>query len=317
MANDNRISTARKRLKGIHGAVSMAWNEEGKLDEEVMRHDIRWLAGSGVHGLYTGGSTSEFYCFELDDFKRLTDIFLEESAGTGIFRQIGCPWINGKGVLDRVRYAAGAGADGIQFTYPGWEKMRFEECRSMLLDIAEAADGLPLIHYNISKGGRVHTAEEYNELSSLVPVLIGTKLTFGNPILEAAMFREAPDLNHFVGEYTFVSAISMGAKGMYSAYYALNPRLMVRWYDCCVEGNWNEAMEIHKTLMRFKTGFKIHLNREGWFSSALDKIMPALNPHLRCTYRGQYPYYCDPERLEEARDFMKRHCPLLLEGIGN
>ena len=310
---DTKLS--KETLKGIFGAVPMIWGKDGRLDDAAMRHDIAWLARSGIQGLYIGGSTSEFYCFELDDFKSLVDLFLEASDGVEIYRQVGCPWINGAGVLERVRHAAKAGADGIQFTYPSWEKMRFAECRDMLLDIAEAADGLPLIHYNIPKGGRVHTAEEYNLLAESVPSLIGTKLVSGNSVDEATMIREAPHLNHFVGEYTFLSGMAMGARGMYSGYYALNPRLMVKWYESCLNEDWNEAMEIHRAVMRCKTGFTIHLNREGWSSTAKDKIMAVLNPDLKCTYRGQYPYQVVPDGVARAKEFIKRECPKLLEGM--
>ena len=103
---------------------------------------------------------------------------------------------------------------------------------------------------------------------------------------------------------------------MYSCYYSFNPKLMVKWYDSCVQGDWNEAVEIHKAAMRYKAGFLIRYNREGWFSAAKDKIWPALNPHLKCTYRGRYPYECaPPEVLEGAMQFMRRECPKLLEGM--
>ena len=51
----------RKTLRGVWSALILPWTNRDTLDAERFAKEIRAYAGTGVSGLYTGGTTGEFY----------------------------------------------------------------------------------------------------------------------------------------------------------------------------------------------------------------------------------------------------------------
>ena len=61
-------------VRGIWAGVTMSWDEQFRFDEETYLKNVQRAASSGAHGLYTTGSTGEFYAIEYDEFRRMVDI---------------------------------------------------------------------------------------------------------------------------------------------------------------------------------------------------------------------------------------------------
>ena len=64
-------------LKGIFVAVPIAVTSDGEFIEEDYRADIRAICSSGVHGIYTTGTTGEWYALDDEEFQWMVDVFLD------------------------------------------------------------------------------------------------------------------------------------------------------------------------------------------------------------------------------------------------
>jgi 4-hydroxy-tetrahydrodipicolinate synthase len=56
-------------LKGFWGGLPVPWTERDEIDEESLRENVRRTCEAGAHGVYTHGTTGEFYAQTLDEWK--------------------------------------------------------------------------------------------------------------------------------------------------------------------------------------------------------------------------------------------------------
>ncbi|MBI3991444.1 MAG: dihydrodipicolinate synthase family protein, partial [Candidatus Omnitrophica bacterium] len=162
-------------LIGMWAGLPVAWNDNDTLDEAAYREDVVRCCKAKVHGLYTGGTTGEFYAMDFEEFKTITDITIDEAKKGGISTQIGCSDTYTRGVIRKVTYAAKKQADGIQVTLPFWLALRDDEVIQFFKDIASAVPGMPIIHYNTLRAKRILDVKMYQRIKDEVPELIGVK----------------------------------------------------------------------------------------------------------------------------------------------
>jgi len=242
------------RLKGIWAGVTLPWDERYGLDEATFRENLRRLVAAGVHGIYTTGSTGEFYSLDPDEFRAVVDIFTDEVGPTDIPTQVGCHDVVTHRVLGMVAYARQAGAGAAQLALPFWMKLAIEDVVRFWADVSEAAPGFPLTSYNISRTDWYLYEEEYERILQVAPGLIGIKWG-GSPELDIARLEGAvaalPGLAHFVGEPRLLKAMKFGVRGCYSAWALVNPPLAVKMFEHAQAGQWDAAHAIHSRFTAF------------------------------------------------------------------
>ena len=301
-----------KTLSGVWCFVPLPWNENDRLDEDALCHNLEYLCSTGVAGLYTLDSSGEFFTLEYDEFFRVIDLVTKVVKPTGMPLQIGCTWSDTRGALKRAERAVEAGADAIRFAFPYWEPMTRKECFQFVKELSKAVGKVPLIHYNNSNTKVVFSADDYRGLLQETDGLVGTKVVSGDPIALVELVDKVPELSHFVGEYSFVQGMAMGARGMYSWLAAANPQMAVRWHEYCCQGDWSSAIDIQQKVIRYKTHVKLHWH--GHSDAAVNKADAAVNPNLRGGLRVRGPYtYAIMEDVELARKWAETNFPELLE----
>ena len=299
-------------LKGVWALVTTPWDEKDRLDEEVLQHDVAYQCQSGVHGLYTTGSSGEFFAMADDEFERFVDVFMEQVLAAGMPHQVGCGAADTRGTLRRVEYALERGAQALQIILPYYMEMNREEAVRFFEEVARAAGDTPLVHYNSPHGKNVLDVEDYLLLKERVPTVIGTKLPAKGPIWFGTVCEKVPEISHFTGEYTFVADYAVGAKGLCSWLAVTNPRLAVAWYEALTAGDLSRAMRIQALVNRYKICVKSTWH--GQSDAAVNKADAALNPNTRCPLRVRSPYSaCTRDDVDQARAWAMDHFPELLE----
>ena len=61
-------------VHGIWAGVTIPWDENDRFDEDTYAENIGRMIAARVHGIYTTGSTGEFYVLDDDEFRRMVDI---------------------------------------------------------------------------------------------------------------------------------------------------------------------------------------------------------------------------------------------------
>ena len=67
---------SRHDLHGIWARPAVPWTENNCFAEDAYRRDVEKCCATGVSGVYTDGSTGEFYAMEFDEFQTITPALL-------------------------------------------------------------------------------------------------------------------------------------------------------------------------------------------------------------------------------------------------
>ncbi|MBN1347142.1 MAG: dihydrodipicolinate synthase family protein [Phycisphaerae bacterium] len=303
-----------ERLHGIWAGLPVAWNESLDLDEDAYAADVEACCRAGAHGVYTGGTTGEFYAQDEQTFRRIVALTVSAARATDTPVQAGCTATSTRLVCRRIEIAAELGAHGIQIALPFWLAVSDAEALSFVKDVAAAAGNLPLILYKTDRSKRHIDANLARRLRDAAPTLIGCKFT--GPQDDLREFIEAlPELSVFVGEPSLPDAARVGARGSYSSLFYLRPDYMLRYYHLCEQRRFDEVAPMQSELKRLCDEGIRHLREKGMMDSGIDRVFATALGFLRCGLRCQPPYvHATRDDVETLKAWMRNHAPLLMEG---
>lgn len=302
----------RQTLRGVWPALILPWTDEDRLDETRFAAEIRAYASTSVLGVYTGGTTGEFYAQDDATFQRVAEITCAEGHAIGLPVQIGCSALSTRTACLRIRTAVAAGADGVQVAIPFWLELTDVEITDFVRAAADAAQGHAVILYQTLRAKRKLSPQLLGKLASEVPSLVGVKDT-GLSIADLqACVRAAPDLAIFGAEHDLVEKLSAGGRGTYSSITGLNARRVVELYELAAAGRAAEAMPLQDAIHRYTFELLVPMVREGLWDSAVDRVQRmagGVNVGLRC----QGPYRsATPQHVERLLAWCRQNTPELL-----
>ena len=303
------------KVRGIWDGVTMAWDENFRFDEETYANNVNRAIAAKVHGIYTTGSTGEFYAIEYNEFCRMVDIQAELCGNAGMPLQIGCCSDATAKTIRLLEYAATKEAVGaVQVNIPYWMELSDRELLQFFKDLHIACPDMPLVHYNIPRAKRFLTADDYLRILDVAPNLIGVKFTFGGAYfgqLQDAMAK-TPDLSYFVAESLLVTAMQLGARGSYSSLVATDPRFMLDMYSKARAEQWNEAikMQQHATKFFADAAAFIEKRNEGTIDPVFDKGLSLASGCILGHQRCRPPYLgWQDETVTAMRTWLKEYYP--------
>lgn len=304
---------SRKTLSGVWPALIVAWTDDDRVDEKRFEKECLSYANTGVQGIYTGGTTGEFYAQDDASFEVITRITCDAGRSAGLYVQIGCTAESTRTARQRVRTALKHGADGIQIALPYWLELTPVEAIDFMKDIAKEAGDTPLILYHTGRAKMKLKPEAIGQLAAEVPTFIGMKDTGCDLPTLKAMVELAPDIAIFGGE-DFYERLPLGGRGGYCSITGLNTRYVVEYYNLCAAGKLDQAKRYHEVIHRLLEEALLPLNRkEGLWDSAIDRVQRQVgggDVGLRC----QPPYRsANQTQVEKVRQWCQANAPELLQ----
>ncbi len=317
------MSTETKRLnadrvRGIWGGITMSWDDADRFDEKSYAQNTRRAIEAGVHGVYTTGSTGEFYAIEFDEFRRMVDLQADLCGRADLPLQIGCCADATRKTIRLLEYAASKPAVGAaQVVLPYWMELTEREMLQFFKDLYNACPDLPLVHYNIPRAKRFLTGPDYRKVLEICPSLIGVKFTFAGQYFAALQeaVRVTPQLSYFVGENLLASAMQLGARGCYSSLILTNPQVMLDFYGAAEAGNWDRAMATQKQVSRFFTELESFIESlgEGLIDPVGDKGLAVASGFAVGSARCRAPYIgWSDATVAAVREWLGTHFPEFL-----
>ena len=263
----------RKTLTGVWSALILPWNDRDELDARRFKQEVRSYGGTGVNGIYTGGTTGEFYAQDDATFERVTQIACEQAHAVGLPVQIGVSALSTRTVRQRIRVAIKAKADALQVALPFWLELKDDEVKRFIHEIAAEAGRTPLIVYVTGRSKRKIVPQLLGEIADEVPTFIGTKDTGLDVKALKAVLKEAPDLAVFGGE-DFFEKIPAGGRGGYCSITGFNVAKVVELYQLCDAGRMKEAKPLAEALHRYLYEALVNplVKEAGLWDSAIDRI---------------------------------------------
>ncbi|MDB6169553.1 MAG: dihydrodipicolinate synthetase [Verrucomicrobia bacterium] len=307
----------RQNLHGVWSALIVPWTDRDELDPRRFEREVRSYGGTGVHGVYTGGTTGEYYAQDDATYERITRIACEQAHDVGLPIQIGATALSTRTANQRIRVALKAGADAIQIALPFWLELKDDEVKRFVKEIAAEAGATPIILYLTSRSKRKLTPALLGEIAAAVPTFIGTKDTGSDLKQVRAMLRAAPDIAIFGGE-DFHERIPAGGRGGYCSITGFNARKVVELYELCAAGRMREAAPLAASIRRFLYEALVPMVKdEGLWDSAVDRIQRVAgggDVGLRC----QSPYRSGSQRhVKQVLAWCRKNTPELLPGQGS
>ncbi len=289
----SRISA--DELRGIWAGITISWAEDDSFDEVSYCINTERMCRAGIHGIYTTGSTGEFYALNFDEFCRMVDIQVEICSRYNMPLQIGCCSDHTHKTIELLEYVASKPYVGAaQVSLPYWMELNDRELLQFFKDLYNACPDLPLVHYNIPRAKRFLQGADYLRIIEVAPTLIGVKYVFAGT--HFGQLQEAltmtPGLSYFVSENFLASAMMLGARGSYSSLVCTNPEFMLTMYGHAVNGRWAKAINMQKIAHKFFSDAELFIrNRdEGTIDPVFDKGMAVASGCATGSQRTRAPY---------------------------
>jgi dihydrodipicolinate synthase/N-acetylneuraminate lyase len=297
---------AASEILGNWATVLLPINGNDAIDWARLETQIAVLVEAGVNGIYTNGTTAEFWSQTEAEFDRLSSLVAERCEHAGVPFQIGACHVSPQLTLERIRRARELNPGAIQVTLPDWWKPSDDEALAALAKFAEAASPVGLVLYNPPHAKRNLTPQDFGRLKKALPEIVGVKVAGGDAGWYARMRTEMRGLSVFVPGHHLATGLKLGAHGAYSNVACLQPRGAQVWYESMK--TTAAALNLEQRIQNFMDRHIVPFRAAHGFSNfALDKLLAAIGGWTDADTRVRWPYASIP--MAEA----ERLRPIALE----
>ena len=305
----------RENFTGPWAGLPVAWTDEDRFDEATYRADVARCCEAGVPGVYTDGTTGEFYAMEFDEFRAVTRATVEECRAGGKPVMIGCTSTYTLGAVRRAAYAAELGADAIQVALPYWMEIGNDEVVPFFKEVFDASGGLPPSVYETTRAKKTLTVDQHRAIKDAVSGYLVVKANSGTVGYTREGCKTLSELvNVFVGENKFGELGPVGAKGSCSSLVYSSPSVILSLWQQVERQDW---ASVDATCRRIDALFQFYdeaFASRGFTDTAEDRLAGVASGFLKCSLRSRGPYPCaTPDDVETLRRWCNEHFPEMLE----
>lgn len=236
-------------LRGVIPAVTTPFDAAGEIDKAKFRRQIGFMLSKGVHGLCFAGSTGEGHALEIEEFRRLAELTIEEVAGrvpvvAGIIAN------STREAIKRGRAIADLPVDALQITPVHYVFTPDDESNLQHFKTICDALGRPVLLYNVVPGNLLSTPLVLRLLNE-VPLVVGIKQSQGHITRVAELVAQAPQDKVILAavDNLLYSCFAFGAHGTLAASPTGAPGPVVRLWNAVQSGDHTTALAIHHRLV--------------------------------------------------------------------
>lgn len=257
-------------------SCEIPWDEQERLLEDVFRQEIRHVLAAGFRHVYTFGTAGEGYAVDLARFRRVVEIFREETRGEGVHAQIGVIALSTAQFHERLGIAYEAGFREFQISLPSWGALNDREMMRFFVDVCSAWPDARFLHYNLARTKRVLTGPEYRRIADAAPNLVATKNTGTTVHGTMDLLKHAPDLQHFFGEAMFPTGCLHAECSLLASFAPLFPRQTHRLFEYGRARQWDQLFSYQAEYLRVVEDIIAPMRRQNLIDGAYDKALVRL-----------------------------------------
>lgn len=308
-------SLTRAAMRGPWAGLPTAWKEDLSFHEEAFRTDVDRMCKAGAPGIYTAGTTGEFYAMEFDEWEAVTRAAVDVCKANGTPVMVGVTATSTLGAVRRAEVAAALGADAIQAALPYWMAMPASEIVPFFETVAAAAPEQALSIYETSRAKVTLTVDQHRAVSDRTGRYVMVKANAGTVGRTPEGCRALSEfVNVFVGENAWSELGPHGAIGACSALVYMNPRVVLEMFRNLTQQNWQAlAVWTDKITRLVSEGLRPVIER-GCTDTSLDRLMGVTTGFLTMPLRsrGTYPDTTEDDATR-LHAWMRKHTPEFLE----
>ena len=223
--------------------------KNGKIDETSLRNLVNWHIDEGTHGIVPVGTTGEGPTLDHSEHREVVEIVIDQVNNR-------VPVIAGAGsnstseAISLLMHAESVGADAALIVTPYYNKPTQEGLYEHFKAIDKASMGIPIMIYNIPPRSIVDMSVEIMGKLSNLENIIGVKDATSDLSRVEKQKNQCKDgFLQFSGEdITAFEFMKNGGNGCISVTANVLPKLCSDFQNLCLEGNYDEALKIHKKL---------------------------------------------------------------------
>ena len=306
---------SREEMIGPWAGLPVAWNEDLRFDQQAYRADVERVCKAGVRGVYTAGTTGEFYAMEFDEWKAVTKATVEECRKHGTFVMIGVTSTYTLGARRRAAYAAKVGADAVQVALPFWMELDNRQVVPFLKEVTEACPGLALSLYETLRAKKALTVDQHRAVSEATGCYVAVKANAGTVGSTPEGCRQLSEfVNVWAAENDWSRLGPHGLIGSASALVYMNPRVVLHMFDLMRRQKWDELNPWTDMLDRLVQEGLRPFTEKGYTDTAYDRLMGITTGFLTMSVRSREPYISVTDQdVHELRAWMEANTPELLK----
>ena len=304
----------RDTFVGPWAGLPVAWTERDEFDEHTYRGDVARCCEAGVPGVYSGGTTGEFYAMEFDEFRAVARATVDECHARGKPAMVGCSSTYTLGAARRAGCAAELGADAIQVALPFWMEVSDPQIVPFFEEVARAAAELPMSIYETTRAKKALTVHQHRAVKEAAPRYLMVKANAGTVGATPEGCAELSQfVNVFVGEGLWSCLGPAGAVGACSAMVYWNPRVVLALWQKLRERDWPAVDEQCQRIGELHEFLAAAFGSKGFTDTAYDRLGGRASGFLRTRLRSRGPYpSCTDEDVEALRAFYRDRFPDML-----
>lgn len=247
-----------KKLYGIVCANITPMNAKGEVDFDSLKRLVDYMADGGIHGVYPCGTNGEGLLLSTEEHHAIAKTVIDQNAGrASAFIQ--CAALRWEDTMENIRYACGAGADGVGVMTPTFYKADDAAMVEYYNEAAAAADGKPVYMYNIAKyTNNDISVKAYAEIVDSNPNVMGIKYS-NSDISRIQDYLRTPKrrTDALIGaDSLIVSALAAGCVGEVSGPACVFPKWYVGCYEAFVKGDHALALEYQNKIVACSRSIK-------------------------------------------------------------
>ena len=315
MSAKPRAILNREDIIGPWAGLPVAWTENDEFDEQTYREDVARCCRAGAPGIYTGGTTGEFYAMSFKEFKSITRATVEQSHAAGKPVMIGCTSTYTLGAAKHAAFAAETGADAIQIALPFWVEVPDSEVIGFFEEVSRASGGLPLSIYDTGSAKKVLTLEQHQAIKKAVPNYLMLKAIGGTVGASVEGCEELSKIvSVFVAESRWLELCPKGAAGSCSALIYWNPNVILTLWGHIQNEQWDLAQELSRKLEACVDFVVEEFGKKGFTDTAFDRLGARSSGFLSTSLRCRAPYPGPTEQdVRALRQWYQDNFPEMLE----
>lgn len=305
----------RDTFTGPWAGLPVAWTDDDLFDEATYRGDVARCCRAGVPGVYTAGTSGEFYAMEFDEWQAVARATVEICHTLGTPAMIGCSSTYSLGAVRRAAFAAEIGADAVQVALPFWMEVADDQVVPFFREVAAAASGLLLSIYETTRAKKALTLDQHRAVKDAVPGYLMVKANAGTLGTTPEGCRQLSEqVNVFVGEHLWSSLGPCGAVGCCSAMIYWNPRTVLAIWEELQRGDWDGLERSCARLAELHEFLGERYAPKGFTDTAYDRMGGLASGFLKTSLRNRRPYISPSEQdLEDLRLWYRENFPEMLQ----
>ena len=285
--------------QGILVSCEIPWDDREQFQEATFREEVRRAIAHGFHNIYIFGTAGEGDAVDTERFRRIVEVFAEETRGESIRTQVGVIALSTPNVIERIGVAHRLGFRGFQIALLCWGALNDEELLRFFKDVCGAFPDSSFLHYNLGRAKRMLTAGDYRRIADAVPNVPVTKIT-GTSVYEAAgLMRQVPEVQHHFGEALFPIGCLYGECSLLSSFGALMPKRTQEFFEYGRTQQFEKLFPMLRDYLNVVEDFLAPTAYKELIDGAYDKMIVRLSG-LDFPLRLLSPYEWFPEEVFDA-----------------